>query len=114
MGPQRYWSRHARRLRVPIRPRVLSGKFHESLSSPNPKPWPLLIVQQHHGFIDRNFRIWQNNGGNARITTISGTDSQGNRLSLDTTVNVYDFRPTVRIRDILNTQSSTLCYKYNY
>jgi tyrosinase len=68
----------------------------------------------HHAFIDRNFRIWQNNGGNARVTTISGTDSQGNRLSLDTTVNVYDFRPTVRIRDILNTQSTTLCYKYNY
>jgi len=68
----------------------------------------------HHGFIDRNFRIWQNNGGNARVTQISGTDSQGNQLGLDTTVNVYDFRPTVRIRDILNTVSSTLCYKYNY
>lgn len=68
----------------------------------------------HHAFIDRNFRIWQNNGGNARVTQISGTDSQGNQLRLDTTVNVYDFRPTVRIRDILNTQSSTLCYRYNY
>ncbi|KZM21620.1 Tyrosinase [Ascochyta rabiei] len=68
----------------------------------------------HHAFIDRNFRIWQNNGGNPRITTVSGTDAVGNRLTLDTTVNVYDFRPTVRIRDILNTQSSTLCYKYNY
>ncbi|KAJ4309343.1 hypothetical protein N0V94_008979 [Neodidymelliopsis sp. IMI 364377] len=68
----------------------------------------------HHAFIDRNFRIWQNNGGNARVTTISGTDSVGNRLTLDTTVNVYGFRPDVRIRDILNTQSSTLCYKYNY
>ncbi|KAJ4337656.1 hypothetical protein N0V95_008285 [Ascochyta clinopodiicola] len=68
----------------------------------------------HHAFIDRNFRIWQNNGGNARITTVSGTDAVGNRLTLDSTVNVYDFRPTVRIRDILNTQSSTLCYKYNY
>ncbi|KAF9692494.1 hypothetical protein EKO04_009777 [Ascochyta lentis] len=68
----------------------------------------------HHAFIDRNFRIWQNNGGNARVTTVGGTDAVGNRLTLDTTVNVYDFRPTVRIRDILNTQSSLLCYKYNY
>lgn len=68
----------------------------------------------HHAFIDRNFRIWQNNGGNARVTQISGSDSQGNQLRMDTTVNVYDFRPTVRISDILNTVSSTLCYRYNY
>lgn len=113
MGPQRYWSRHARRLRVPIRPRVLSGKFHESLCSPNPKPWPLLIVQQHHGFIDRNFRIWQNQNSGVRTTTIGGTDSQGNALTLNTKINVYDFRPDVRIGDVLDT-TKTLCYKYNY
>ena len=68
----------------------------------------------HHAFVDRNFRIWQNSGGNARVTQISGTDVVGNRLTLDTTVNVWEFRPTVRIRDVLNTQSTTLCYKYNY
>ena len=68
----------------------------------------------HHAFIDRNFRIWQNNGGNARITTVGGTDVSGNPLTLDTTINVWGFRPDVRIRDVLNTQGPTLCYRYNY
>ncbi|KAH3960314.1 hypothetical protein HBH64_191630 [Parastagonospora nodorum] len=68
----------------------------------------------HHAFIDRNFRIWQNKDPNTRTTTINGNDKAGNPLTLDTTINVYDFRPTVRIRDILDTTSTTLCYKYNY
>lgn len=68
----------------------------------------------HHAFIDRNFRIWQNANAGVRTTTISGTDGGGNRLTLDTGINIYGFRPDVRIRDVLNTQSTTLCYKYNY
>ncbi|KAJ4402457.1 hypothetical protein N0V91_007171 [Didymella pomorum] len=68
----------------------------------------------HHGFIDRNFRIWQNNGGNARISSIDGTDAFGNALTLNTKVNVYGFRPDVRVGDILNTRGPTLCYKYDY
>jgi tyrosinase len=67
----------------------------------------------HHAFIDRNFRIWQN-ADRSRVSNIDGTDIGGNRLTLDTTVNVYDMRPTVRIRDLLDTTSNTLCYKYNY
>ncbi|KAJ4989665.1 hypothetical protein SVAN01_04882 [Stagonosporopsis vannaccii] len=68
----------------------------------------------HHGFIDRNFRIWQNQNSAVRTTTIDGTDVDGNALTLDTTINVYSFKPDVRIRDILDTTGSTLCYKYNY
>jgi tyrosinase len=67
----------------------------------------------HHAFIDRNFRIWQN-ADRSRVSNIDGTDIAGNKLTLDTTVNVYDMRPTVRIRDLLDTTSNTLCYKYNY
>lgn len=67
----------------------------------------------HHAFIDRNFRIWQG-ANSARISTISGTDGGGNRLTLDTGINIYGFRADVRIRDILNTLGTTLCYKYNY
>jgi tyrosinase len=67
----------------------------------------------HHAFIDRNFRIWQN-ADRSRVSNIDGTDIGGNRLTLDTTVNVYDMRPTVRIRDLLDTTSNMLCYKYNY
>jgi len=67
----------------------------------------------HHAFIDRIFRIWQNRDG-ARVNNINGVDGGGNPLTLDTTVNVYDMRPTVQIRDILDTMSDKLCYKYNY
>ncbi|KAF1845022.1 Di-copper centre-containing protein [Cucurbitaria berberidis CBS 394.84] len=67
----------------------------------------------HHTFVDRNFRIWQNRDG-GRVNSISGTDKAGNRLTLDTTINVYDMRRTVRIRDVLDTTAETLCYKYNY
>lgn len=68
----------------------------------------------HHGFIDRNFRIWQNQNSAVRTTTIDGTDIDGNALTLDTTINVYSFKPDVRIRDVLDTTGETLCYKYNY
>jgi tyrosinase len=71
------------------------------------------IFWLHHGFIDRNFRIWQNKNS-ARVNNVDGTDKAGNPLTLDTTVNVYGIRPDVRIRDILDTTSTTLCYKYNY
>jgi tyrosinase len=67
----------------------------------------------HHAFIDRNLRIWQNKDG-ARLNNINGQDGGGNPLTLDTTINVQDMRPTVRIRDVLDTTSTTLCYKYNY
>jgi tyrosinase len=67
----------------------------------------------HHAFIDRNFRIWQNKDS-ARTRTINGRDGGGNLLTLDTNINVYGFRPDVKVRDILDTQSTTLCYKYNY
>ncbi|KZM21182.1 metal ion binding [Ascochyta rabiei] len=68
----------------------------------------------HHGFIDRNFRIWQNNGGNARVSSIDGTDAGGHALTLNTKINVYDFRPDVTIGQVLDTRGSTLCYKYDY
>lgn len=68
----------------------------------------------HHGFIDRNFRIWQNQNSGVRTTTIDGTDIDGNALTLDTSINVYSIRPDVKIRDILDTTGETLCYKYNY
>jgi tyrosinase len=67
----------------------------------------------HHGFIDRNFRIWQNKDS-ARVNNIDGTDKAGNALTLDTNVNVYGFRPDVKIRDIIDTMGTKLCYKYNY
>jgi tyrosinase len=67
----------------------------------------------HHAFVDRNFRIWQNQDS-ARTRTINGRDVQGNPINLDTRINVYGIRPDVTIRQILDTQDETLCYRYNY
>ncbi|KAF2127490.1 Di-copper centre-containing protein [Dothidotthia symphoricarpi CBS 119687] len=67
----------------------------------------------HHAFIDRNFRVWQNSAASRR-TSVDGTDTNGNKLTLDTVINVAGIRPDVRIRDILDTQETTLCYRYNY
>jgi tyrosinase len=92
------------------------GWGHNGIGAVMEDPWASPadpIFWLHHAFIDRNFRIWQNKDSN-RVRTIDGTDAAGNQLTLDTTVNVYDFRPTVRIRDILDTTGETLCYKYNY
>jgi tyrosinase len=72
------------------------------------------IFWLHHAFVDRNFRIWQNANPSVRVNTINGNDIAGNPLTLDTNINVYGIRPDVKVRDILDTTSTTLCYKYNY
>jgi tyrosinase len=48
------------------------------------------------------------------VSSVDGTDAAGHALTLDAKVNVYGFRPDVRIGDILDTKGPTLCYKYNY
>lgn len=67
----------------------------------------------HHGFIDREFRIWQNMDS-SRTQNINGNDVSGNALNLGMSVNVYDIRPTVQIGQIMDTTDPTLCYRYNY
>jgi tyrosinase len=67
----------------------------------------------HHGFVDRNFRIWQNQNS-ARLTYVNGVDKAGNPLTLDTGVSVNGLRPNIQIRDLLDTTNTRLCYKYNY
>jgi tyrosinase len=66
----------------------------------------------HHGFIDRNFRLWQNRDS-SRISSIDGTDKGGNPLTLNTGINIMGIRPDVKIADVLDT-TAKLCYKYNY
>jgi tyrosinase len=68
----------------------------------------------HHAFIDRNFRIWQNSDVRTRTTTVGGVDESGRRLSLDYSIALGGVREAVRIRDLLDTTGSVLCYKYSY
>lgn len=86
----------------------IGGEMLDMFSSPGD---PVFFL--HHAFIDRNYRIWQN-ANSARTTYVDGTDRAGNRLTLDTSISVNGIRPNVRIRDVLNTMDTTLCYRYNY
>lgn len=86
----------------------VGGTMMDFYSSPGD---PVFFL--HHAFIDRNWRIWQN-ANPSRTTSINGVDRVGNPLTLDTSVSVNGMRPNVRIRDILATTDTTLCYRYNY
>ena len=68
----------------------------------------------HHAYIDRNFRNWQNRDAARRTTTVGGTDANRQGITLNTGITMNGLRADVRVRDILNTQSSTLCYRYSY
>jgi tyrosinase len=67
----------------------------------------------HHAFVDRTFRLYTNKNPQW-LSQINGNDVSGNPLTLDTTVNTAGMMPDVRIRDILDTTGTTLCYKYDY
>lgn len=45
---------------------------------------------------------------------MNGVDAAGNPLTLDTTVNTYGMMPDLTIRDLVDTLSVPLCYKYDY
>lgn len=66
----------------------------------------------HHAFIDRNFRVWQNQKASRR-TSIDGNGPNG-PLTMDTIVSMDGIRPNVRIRDLMDTFEQGLCYRYDY
>ena len=67
----------------------------------------------HHAFIDRNFRVWQN-ADSSRVNVIDGVQRSGAPLTMDTRVYSNSLRPDVAIRDIMDTKSTMLCYRYDY
>jgi tyrosinase len=73
------------------------------------------VFFMHHGFIDHNWRIWQNADA-ARLTQIDGaTASDGTgTLSLDYVLTSRGLRPDTTVRDVMNTMGGYLCYRYNY
>ena len=60
----------------------------------------------HHLFVDHTYRVWQG-ADPSRLQTLNGNDAQGNPLTLDTIVSVNGIRPDVRVRDIINTGTTT-------
>ncbi|GAP90699.1 putative tyrosinase protein [Rosellinia necatrix] len=74
------------------------------------------VFFMHHLFVDHTFRIWQN-ANPSRRTSISGcadTKSPCTPITLDTRLSSNGLAPDLAVRDILNTLSGTVCYRYNY
>jgi tyrosinase len=69
------------------------------------------VFYLHHAYIDRNLRLWQDRG-QGRTSSVNGNDGTGRPLSMDTTLTMNGIRNDARIRDVLNTQSTLLCYRY--
>jgi tyrosinase len=70
------------------------------------------IFWLHHAYIDNNFRKWQEVDRSKRTKTIGGTDGDGTPLTLDYGLSMNGLRPNVKIRDVLDTWSKVLCYRY--
>jgi tyrosinase len=71
------------------------------------------IFWLHHAYVDRNFRLWQNVNTKTRTTSVGGADADGRQITLDYVISMGGIRPDVKVRDILDTQGTLLCYKYN-
>lgn len=74
------------------------------------------IFFMHHLFVDHTFRIWQN-ANPSRRTSISGcadAKSPCTPITLDTKLSSNGLAPDLEVRDVLNTLSGTVCYRYNY
>lgn len=67
----------------------------------------------HHGMVDRHFRIWQNDDS-SRTGYIDGQGPGGAQLTMDTPIYLNSLQPNMKVRDVMNTLNSPMCYKYNY
>ena len=72
---------------------------------------PLFFL--HHGFIDRNWRAWQQADPAARMNQIGGESSPGVPLTLDYTLSAMNIRPDAKVQDMMDTTGGTLCYVYD-
>lgn len=71
------------------------------------------LFWMHHSFVDRMYQNWQLQDP-SRVAQIAGKDRSGKAISLTTQMQTGGIRPAVKISDVLNSQSTLLCYKYSY
>jgi len=73
----------------------------------------------HHGFINRNWRIWQRTDPGPRTYAIGGYTTQNCGSSCTPTtlgyvLSSYGFYPNVTIDQVMDTEGGFLCYHYDY
>jgi len=68
----------------------------------------------HHGWVDRNYRFWQNRG-TSRNNEMGGAFSSSNsrQVTPRDTLPALGLVPDVTIADVMNTENNYLCYKYD-
>ncbi|TPX12366.1 uncharacterized protein E0L32_007013 [Thyridium curvatum] len=69
----------------------------------------------HHGFVDRNWRAWQNADPANRLYQIGGysnTQDPKQPLTLDYVLTSKGIRPDVRVNEVMDTKGAYLCYDY--
>ncbi len=73
------------------------------------------VFFMHHGFIDHNWRIWQN-ADPERLYQVGGVTRMNGKqiLTLDYVLDSQGLWPPVTVADVMNTMGGYLCYKYNY
>ncbi|OSS48079.1 hypothetical protein B5807_06615 [Epicoccum nigrum] len=74
------------------------------------------IFYLHHGNLDRIFWAWQQKDLETRLNQVGGPveplDYSGKNVTLDFTVNIGALAGDVTLKDLLDTEGGTLCYKY--
>jgi len=81
------------------------------LSSPSD---PVFFM--HHGFVDHGWRTWQITDPANRLYQIGGFADQAHTrpLTLDYVLSSQGLRPDVKVRDVMDTTGTYLCYRYDY
>lgn len=78
------------------------------------------LFYMHHGFIDRNYWVWQNADTAERYTQLGGYTTQTEpstgwvETTLEYSLTSLGIMPAVPISEVMNTQGGYLCYKYDY
>jgi len=67
----------------------------------------------HHGFVDHMYQQWQIKSSSRVSTTgVDGTDATGAALTMNTNILMTNLKPTVKLSQVVDTKSTTLCYTY--
>jgi tyrosinase len=95
------------------------GVMNDIYSSPGDPAFFL-----HHHFVNRIWRLWQNQNPGARLNAIGGyttspcedhqQTSGCQTTGLNYVLSSLNFYPSVTVSQVMNTLGGFLCYKYDY
>ncbi|KAH8647369.1 hypothetical protein BX600DRAFT_153116 [Xylariales sp. PMI_506] len=74
------------------------------------------VFYMHHTFIDHSFWSWQHNGRGSSTVINGCLDSRSpcTPITLNTVITVMGLRPDIKVGDVYNAASTSMCYTYDY